>query len=404
MNEKYEDFFQKAEKIQKEIELKKLRGLNDFNIFTTLLNVHDEVRVHSRFIHALLDVKGKHYQKELFLELFIKICKLQSFGLLAKDTLAYTEYKNIDIYLTDGDKHIIIENKIYTAEQKNQIERYVRKIAKKDISGDKIYILYLSKNIQYPSEYSLGGFEICENGCALEYKGTDTNLVNLGKINFKSIHYDQEILNWLDVCLREISNLTNLRVIITQYKNTINLLYGKYIGVEMELEELVRNNYEISKKVSKEYKKLKFNIKKDFMNTISEKLKLEYNIYNDEKSFFINICKNEWKSNKYYLYYRFELWNNNIPHISILPNDIKINVKNIRENIDDKEALKHPTNQKQFDWDYLLTHQTNEFEAYLLENSQKEKIIEEVYEAIIKYINSSIKMVSNINKNIEAYM
>ena len=49
----------------------KRRGLNDFNLFTTLLNKGDEVRLHSRFIASLLNPKGLHYQDSLFLEIFL---------------------------------------------------------------------------------------------------------------------------------------------------------------------------------------------------------------------------------------------------------------------------------------------------------------------------------------------
>ena len=50
----------------------KMRGLNDFNIFTTLLSVHDEVRLHSRFLAAMLNPKGSHAQGSLFLKLFLQ--------------------------------------------------------------------------------------------------------------------------------------------------------------------------------------------------------------------------------------------------------------------------------------------------------------------------------------------
>jgi len=41
-----------------------------FNIFTTLLKAHDEVRLHTRFLHCLLDPKGFHDCDSRFLDLF----------------------------------------------------------------------------------------------------------------------------------------------------------------------------------------------------------------------------------------------------------------------------------------------------------------------------------------------
>ena len=53
---------------KKESELRKLRGVNDYNIFTELLDQNDEVRLHSGFIYSLLNPTGTHYQKSLFLK------------------------------------------------------------------------------------------------------------------------------------------------------------------------------------------------------------------------------------------------------------------------------------------------------------------------------------------------
>ena len=43
-----------------------------FNIFTTLLQEHDEVRLHTRFLHCLLDPNGYHDCRSLFLRLFFE--------------------------------------------------------------------------------------------------------------------------------------------------------------------------------------------------------------------------------------------------------------------------------------------------------------------------------------------
>ncbi len=54
----------------------KLRGLNDYNLLTTVLLEDDEVRLHSRMLHSFLDPNGLHYQGSLFLEKFLKILGL----------------------------------------------------------------------------------------------------------------------------------------------------------------------------------------------------------------------------------------------------------------------------------------------------------------------------------------
>ena len=97
------------------------RGLNDLNIFTTLLSMSDEVRLHSRFISYLLNPNQSHGQGSLFLELFLKICGIE-LDIDTENTSSVTEFNHIDIYLTDNFRHLIIENKIFAQDQDRQIE------------------------------------------------------------------------------------------------------------------------------------------------------------------------------------------------------------------------------------------------------------------------------------------
>ena len=72
MDEKdYEVFFKKIEKFKIEQQKQKQRGLNDFNLLSTVRKYHDEVYLHSTMIGALLDPNGLHYQDTLFLEKFL---------------------------------------------------------------------------------------------------------------------------------------------------------------------------------------------------------------------------------------------------------------------------------------------------------------------------------------------
>lgn len=389
------------------MELKKLRGLNDFNIFTTLLSAYDEARVHSKFIHALLDIKGEHYQKELFLELFIKSCGLEDFGLDVKNTVATKEDDYIDLYLTDGKKHIIIENKIYASDQEHQIKNYIEKVVNKnsEITGDDICVIYLTleKERNMPHNNSLENFALKDGFLKYQNGG---KLAELGAIRYESMHYNKEIMDWLNACLYEVSNLTNLQVLITQYKNTIELLYGNYKGVEMELEELVEENFEISKKISEEYENLKNKIKKDFINSLSKKLEERYKIYKDEDKLFINIYKDEWTKGDCYLYYCFELWDKKYPHISILPIKKKISIEKLKDKISDKdrEKIKNIKNKSVLDWSWVSSYQSGEFETYFVGNDEKEKITENIYNEVVSFVDSNIDLVSKINKNIEDYM
>ena len=53
-------------------EISKLKG-EKFNIFSILNLTTSENNLHSKFLNELLNINGSHGQKEIFLELFIKI-------------------------------------------------------------------------------------------------------------------------------------------------------------------------------------------------------------------------------------------------------------------------------------------------------------------------------------------
>lgn len=246
--EKFESMLKQIKVLSDKLEVRKLRGNNDYNLFLALFDASDEVRLHSRFICSLLDPNSPHYQKELFLELFIKACGLEDFGLNSQIAKVYKEYENIDIYITDGTKHIILENKIYAGDQEAQIKRYIKTIQQENGNEAEIYVLFLSPQGREPTGYSLDGLKI-KDGRISNEKGDEI-------AKFKAISYDKEITAWLDLCLEETGNLTNLSIVISQYKNVIEKIYGKYKGVQMdtnEISKIILENYDIVEEIKNKY-------------------------------------------------------------------------------------------------------------------------------------------------------
>jgi len=246
--ENYKDFFENIKRFKHKQYQQKQRGLNDYNLLTTVLKPHDEVRLHSRMIGSLLDINGSHYQDGLFLEIFIEVVFGQDFVFDIQNSQIHLEQDHIDLYITDGSKHIIIENKIYAKDQKSQIKRYIKTIceANEDLNDDEIYVIYLSLHRKKPSDYSLGKikdnnkeyFEIRDD--KLVYKGDD-RLLKDRKINYKSIHYKNEILQWLGKSYAEISNIVNLSEVLRQYIDVVKILNKSYKGKVMTLLEFIGN-------------------------------------------------------------------------------------------------------------------------------------------------------------------
>lgn len=149
-------FLQRFREFNAEIEARKKRGQNDFNPLLCVQKLDDEENMHSGFLYALLNPYGEHYQDDLFLKLFVKSIGLQEWLGSTSGAEVYKEKKRIDIHITNGKRHIIVENKINAGDQNEQIERYIEAIAKVDSSDrgessveyENIAVVYLAPYIK----------------------------------------------------------------------------------------------------------------------------------------------------------------------------------------------------------------------------------------------------------------
>jgi hypothetical protein len=329
--EKLESMLKQIKFLSDKLEAKKLRGNNDYNLFLALLDINDEVRLHSRFIYSLLDTSSPHYQKELFLELFIKACGLDDFGLNLQTAKVYKEYENIDIYITDGTKHIILENKINAGDQEAQIKRYIKTVQKENDSEAEIYVLFLSPQGREPSDYSLDGLKISNSKILDEY-GNEV-------AKFKAISYKEEIMKWLGSCLDEAGNLANLAAVISQYKNVIEKIYGTYKGVEMDTEEIskiILENYDIVDEIRNKYfdiananrlNEFMSNVKTELEKRLSQEWCVEIEEADTRRYFEpISFYKYSW-GNEHILTFTLEFDNRNFlnPYIGLAYDIDKIN-------------------------------------------------------------------------------
>ena len=180
-----------------EADRQRAMGKHDYNIFTLFHGFSDEVNLHSNFIASLLDPNGDHYKNDLFLKLFLETCGIDDFSIDTSTATVFKEFKHIDIYISDGKKHIILENKVYAKDQPTQIARYIKAIKKEGAEDEDIYVLYLHPDRELPKENSLGGYKLNQDNTKLEKDGSS--------INFKVISYGKEILEWIDRCKNEVS-------------------------------------------------------------------------------------------------------------------------------------------------------------------------------------------------------
>ena len=293
----YEDFFEKIKKFKEIQEQQKKRGLNDFNLLTTVRKYHDEVYLHSAMIGALLNPHGLHYQKTLFLELFLKEIGLHEWGLDLENVSVQVEYKDIDLYITDGVKHIIIENKIWAEDQECQIIRYINIIIEENqetfknlrendvINDDFLRVIYLTAQAKdVPDEHvvSEGYISFCGGKDKLKKcsnKDHTKALVKEGLKNYE-VRYQKndykDILRWLKNSKKQVSNITNLNEAIQQYMDVVKMVNKTYEGNVMSLKEYITDNdlgFGLLKSVVSEYKNMIDIAKEQFISSLKESMK-----------------------------------------------------------------------------------------------------------------------------------
>ncbi|KQR70264.1 PD-(D/E)XK nuclease family protein [Pedobacter sp. Leaf176] len=273
--------------------ISKYKKVNDltgenFNVFKILKLESSEVRMHSAFIAELLNPKGSHGQKDVFLKLFIKSfcfkgaeidtasCTVEiekHVGFINDDR---TDGGRIDIFISDKqNNHVIIENKIYAGDQYNQLVRYHQHSEHADI-------LYLT----------LEGGEPNKNSCGI--------LKN--EEHFKCISYKNSIIEWLEACRKECAVFPIIRESITQYINLIKYLTNQTTNHTMqeELSEIIKNNLEASisivANIDKALDKISIEFGKDLEQDFQKRnLDCSYQINFNKRYTGIWFSKSEWR-------------------------------------------------------------------------------------------------------------
>lgn len=209
-------------------QLEKLKG-ERFNIFSVLKMERLENRTHSAFIAELLNPNGTHLRGNIFLSLFLQTINLieyvdidsaavnVEFSIGERNDEAKTGGR-IDIFIRDKQgKTISIENKIDAEDQFAQIERYC------NYNKDNNTVVYLTLDGKEASKESAGNL----------VAGTD----------YKIVSYNDDIIDWLELCLKEAADFPMLRESIKQYLNLIKKMTSTPDDQHQKLifEEILKN-------------------------------------------------------------------------------------------------------------------------------------------------------------------
>lgn len=173
-----------------------------FNVFSAVRVDHYEIK-HSAFIAELLNPEGSHGQDTTFLSSFLKNCCPKDFEFSLQGVKVYTEFATdsgrIDILVMNNKKQgLIIENKIYANDGDEQLIRYNDEA--KRLLHNGYMILYLTPDGDKASEKSAKG------------------------VDYQTLSYRKDIINWLRECVRQSAHLPLIRETIIQYINHVKQL------------------------------------------------------------------------------------------------------------------------------------------------------------------------------------
>lgn len=195
---------------------------SDFNVFDLIINPYDEVHLHSRMIYSILT--ERKFQKQFLMSF------LNSIDVSLPEDFSFSDFKNIsvekekaisngrvDLFISFKIKNIsynvLIENKLLAGDQPEQMNKYLSYM-NSSYPNDNNYVCYLTLDGSAPSEDSTKRLD-----------------------EIKLISYDNEIMNWIEDCIKIASREPGVREVLIQYSSLLERLTGKDVDFIMELKE-----------------------------------------------------------------------------------------------------------------------------------------------------------------------
>lgn len=249
----------------------------NFNVFSILDRESDEVKTHSAIIAELLNPQGSHSQGTLFLKLFLEklladeIPKLKcgeddlsdeylkefevgvEVSFVGKSKNGDPEQSRIDILIEKDDDCVVIENKIWAADQPRQLERYHEYATRKDTNPT---LIYLTPYGTEPGEYTLG---------------------SLSKDEVVCLSYCKHIIEWVDACIKEVARIPQIRETLHQYQMLLKKLTSQPINRRhaMALKDILLKdeNYNLIPDLEAAISEAKDAFQRDFWTELEEQLK-----------------------------------------------------------------------------------------------------------------------------------
>ncbi len=245
-----------------------------FNVFSITKIERKEVDTHSAMIAELLSPKGSHSQGSIFLRLFfesmtcLKDMDVDFLSARVKKEKSFNRGKDrVDIIVEFDNFILIIENKIDAIDQYEQLKRY-DEIARK--LNKNYLVIYLTKY----------GTEATEKS----HKNT---------VVYEPLSYKLDILNWLEVCIKEVALIPQVRELLVQYSNLVKKITGVSLTMNEsnEIVEEITKNILVAKAICNNYNKAQVEVIYPFFKSIrdafSERLVRKEQLSNNTQKYFM---------------------------------------------------------------------------------------------------------------------
>ncbi len=246
------DFYESIKIINNNVYKKRLKTPGTMNV-AEIMNRHHLENQHSNILAFLLDPNEKHNHND-FGESFLSLLKNKGLVLKGNSIISVKredttdEARRIDIFIETDSDYIIIENKIYADDQKEQIKAYLESKENLIASRENIFVVYLTPFPKMPSEDSISSVEL-------------QTLIN--NKHFINLTYNKDILLWLENLKTFKAGEETLKAGLLQYIDVVK-------GITKQREEIFNLSQEISKELLLKYGNLSREELRDRMSALYE--------------------------------------------------------------------------------------------------------------------------------------
>ena len=192
------------------------------NLLTLLFAAHDEVRLHTPLLGWLLDPKGDHGLGKEPLTRFLSMLQIDDTGADHAQVWrerSFPEHGRVDLMIRLPGCCLVIENKLYAADQEAQLWRYQQVLAAEAVPPVTSHLFYLTLDGCEPSPISISA------------PASSGDTPGLAEGSYQCISYETEIHSWLTDLLEWTSDKQDtgrIHHILTQYNEVLMEAIGMH--------------------------------------------------------------------------------------------------------------------------------------------------------------------------------